>query len=221
MLRIGSFAWRVCVLGGLAAVAGAGCGAVPSAHTVSRNYSLGEAPVDLPGDGRHGHHDDCVAGGKLFKMYCGACHNARPLSERPFSNHEVATAHMREQAYLTGKEYRQLIHFLRRWHDVGPPTPDVEPSPKKLMFSQPIPELRSKADGGSAAQRPGFRSEVRRHLGGRQRCWALLMASRGADRSRICRLRSSHCRRSPPSGVQVVAAGVGIPCRLRGEGGRR
>src|SRR5262245_33458378 len=111
MLRFDSFAWRVCVLGGLAVGAGAGCGIVPSAHTVSRNYSLGEAPVDPPGDAHHGHHDDYVAGGKLFKMYCGNCHNARPLSERPFSNYEVATAHMREQAYLTGKEYRQLIYF--------------------------------------------------------------------------------------------------------------
>lgn len=153
MLRFASFAWRWCVLGGLAVLAGAGCWTVPSAHTVSRNYSFGDAPVGPPGDGHHGHYDDCVAGGKLFKMYCASCHNARPLSERPFSNYEVATAHMREQAYLTGKEYRQLIHFMRRWHDVGPPTPDVEPSVKKMTFSQPIPELRSKADrtGGAAA----------------------------------------------------------------------
>jgi hypothetical protein len=86
-----------------------------------------------------------MVGDRLFKLYCASCHNARPLSERPFSNYEVAVAHMRDQAYLTGKEYRQIIHFLRRWHDVGPATPDIEPSPKRLTFSQPISELRENA----------------------------------------------------------------------------
>src|SRR5262249_31552680 len=89
--------------------------------------------------------DDCVQGGRLFKLYCGSCHNARPLGERPFSNYHVAVAHMRNQAYLTGKEYRQIILFLRRWQDVGPPTPDVGPTPKRLVFPQPISELRGKA----------------------------------------------------------------------------
>ena len=92
--------------------------------------------------------DDVARGGDLFKMYCGACHNARALGERPFANYEVAMAHMREQAYLTGKEYRQLIHFLRRWHDVGPPTPDVEPSPRRFIFAQPISELRRQQEEG-------------------------------------------------------------------------
>ena len=32
--------------------------------------------------------------------------------------------------------------FLRRWHDVPSPTPPVEPSPKRLIFSQPVAELR-------------------------------------------------------------------------------
>ena len=121
-----------------------GCG-TPSAHTVSRNYSLREVPVDPPRPHGRQFDDESLAGGRLFKLYCGSCHNARPLSERPFANYEVATAHMRQQAYLTGKEYRQIIHFLRRWHDVGPPTPDVEPSPKRLIFSQPIGELRKDA----------------------------------------------------------------------------
>jgi hypothetical protein len=62
------------------------------------------------------------------------------LGERPFNNVEVSFAHMRRHAYLTGKEYRQLIHFLRRWHDLGPPT--LETPPKRFMFSQPISELR-------------------------------------------------------------------------------
>jgi len=43
---------------------------------------------------------------------------------------------------LTGEEYAKLLEFLRRWHDVPSPTPPVEPSPKRLIFSQPIAELR-------------------------------------------------------------------------------
>ena len=136
---------RKLVLGlGVALAAAAGCGLMPSAHVTSRNYNYREFPADPPPDGPGCQFDDCVNGGQLFKMYCGACHNARALGERPFANYEVATAHMREQAYLTGKEYRQIIHFLRRWHDVGPPTPEVGPSPKRLTFGQPIPELRDK-----------------------------------------------------------------------------
>jgi hypothetical protein len=127
--------------------AAAGC-SVPSAHTVSRDYSLRE---DLPVDPPAGCAEDrdYLEGGRLYKYYCGSCHNARQLSERPFSNNEVSTAHMREQAYLTGREYRQIIHFLRRWHDLGPPTPDVPPSPKRLVFPQPVSELR---DGAAPAE---------------------------------------------------------------------
>src|SRR5262245_63142130 len=128
--------WRALLLvAGLAA----GC-YTPSAHTLSRDYSLrGDVPVDPP-DGCGDR--DCLEGGRLYRLYCGSCHNARPLSERPFSNNETTLAHMREQAYLTGHEYRQIMHYLRRWHDVGPPRPEVEPSPKRFFFGQPVNELR-------------------------------------------------------------------------------
>ncbi len=132
--------WRVSIV--IVAIALAeGC-ETPSAHTISRNYGLREGlPVDPP-QAHSAAEDDCAAGGRLFQLYCGSCHNARPLGERPFSNYQVAVAHMRDQAYLTGKEYRQIIYFLRRWNDVGPPTPPVGPSPKRLVFSQPISELQ-------------------------------------------------------------------------------
>jgi hypothetical protein len=131
---------RLYLLVGAIALAG-GC-VTPSAHTISRNYSTRErVPVDPPRM-LSGAQDDCAAGGQLFRQYCGSCHNARPLGERPFSNYHVAMTHMRDQAYLTGKEYRQLMYFLRRWDNVGPPTPPVEPSPKSLIFSQSISELR-------------------------------------------------------------------------------
>jgi len=127
----------------------------PSAHTISRNYSLrGELPIDPPRDHSES-EDDCANGGRLFKLYCGSCHNARPLGERPFSNYHVAITHMRDQAYLTGKEYRQIILFLRRWDNLGPPTPPVEPSPKRFVYSQPISELRGESQAaGSAAPPP-------------------------------------------------------------------
>jgi hypothetical protein len=75
-------------------------------------------------------------------MYCSYCHNARPLSERPFSNYQNVAAHMRVRANLTGKEYAELMRFLRQSQDVPPPNPPVEPSPKRLIFAQPIPELQ-------------------------------------------------------------------------------
>jgi hypothetical protein len=142
--------WWVAVVGLLSS----GC-ETPSAHTISRNYTRREGlPVDPP---RHltGTYDDAATGGQLFQQYCGSCHNARPLGERPFSNYHVALTHMRDQAYLTGKEYRQIMYFLRRWDDVGPPTPTVEPSPKRLIFSQPISELRNEPPAAGAGSGSG------------------------------------------------------------------
>ena len=119
-------------------LAGSGC-VNNSAHTTSRNYGLRNFPVDPPqcveGDPKY---DDFVQGGQLFKQYCGSCHAARPLGDRSFAQTEVSFAHMRRHAYLTGKEYRQLIHFLRRWHDVGPATDEVEPTPKRFYYTRQI-----------------------------------------------------------------------------------
>jgi hypothetical protein len=142
-------------LGLLAAAAAlvAGC-ETPSPNSISRNYTLREGiPVDPPRVVSAA-QDDCAAGGELFKQYCGSCHNARPLGERPFSNYHVALTHMRDQAYLTGKEYRQIMYFLRRWDNIGPATPPVEPSPKQFVFSQPIAELREEAAGAKPPAAP-------------------------------------------------------------------
>jgi hypothetical protein len=134
---------------GIVAALMTGC-ETPSAHTISRNFGLrGDLPVDPPRDGPES-EDDCLEGGRLFKLYCGSCHNARPLGERPFSNYHVALTHMRSQAYLTGKEYRQIMMFLRRWDNVGPPTPPTEPSPKRFIYSQPISQLREEPPAASS-----------------------------------------------------------------------
>ena len=122
------------------------CAKIKSAHTFSRDYKYRQVPSDPPGVNECVKYDEITHGGQLFKQYCGSCHNARALGERPFSNYEVAFAHMRRHAYLTGDEYRRLIHFLRRWHDLGPATPDIEPAPKRMFFSQPIAELRPQKD---------------------------------------------------------------------------
>ena len=74
-------------------------------------------------------------------MYCNQCHNARALGERTFSNYQNVAAHMRVRANLTGKEYEKLLEFLRRWHDVPSPPP-TDPSPKRLIYGQPVAELR-------------------------------------------------------------------------------
>jgi hypothetical protein len=151
MDRVGGNHARLLGLMAVAITLVLGC-ETPSAHTFSRNYGLRhDLPVDPPGKHPQA-EDDRVNGGRLFKLYCGSCHNARPLGERPFNNYQVAIAHMRDQAYLTGKEYRQIIMFLRRWDNVGPPTPSAAPSPKRFEYSQPIGVL--KGDNASARSVP-------------------------------------------------------------------
>ena len=104
----------------------------------------GPAPLRMPRPGGDAESfEDSLTGGEVFAMYCNQCHNARALGERPFSNYQNVAAHMRVRANLTGVEYAKLMEFLRRWHDVPSPTPPVEPSPKRLIFSQPVAELRA------------------------------------------------------------------------------
>jgi hypothetical protein len=107
-----------------------------------------------PAPGEDCCYEDSITGGHVFEMYCAACHNARSLAERPFSNYQNAAQHMRVRANLTGEEYAKLMEFLRRWHDVPPPNRPVEPSPKKLIFSQPMNELREKKPAEGEAPRP-------------------------------------------------------------------
>lgn len=117
----------------------------PSAHTFSRDYSNAQTRIVDCDTTKKSGFEDCVEGGQLFKMYCGSCHNARSLGERNFRETEVSFSHMRTQAYLTGTEYRKLIHYLRRWHNVGPPVRDTAPSPKRFFYDQPIAELNAAA----------------------------------------------------------------------------
>jgi hypothetical protein len=125
----------------------------------------GPAPLRMPSPaaGEDCCYEDALEGGHVFEMYCGACHNARSLAERPFANYQNAAQHMRVRANLTGQEYAKLMAWLRRWNDV--PTPDLReaPSPKRFEFSQPIPELRDdKAKMGPdlpGGPRPGATDE--------------------------------------------------------------
>jgi hypothetical protein len=97
-------------------------------------------------------YEDSLTGGQLFSMYCSQCHNARPLSERPFSNYRNAVAHMRVRANLTGKECAKITEFLARWHDQPPPHPPIDGSPKRFIFGQPIAEQK---DQTAPLQPPG------------------------------------------------------------------
>jgi hypothetical protein len=114
----------------------------------------GPAPLREPGGGNDCCYEDALTGGHIFEMYCAACHNARALAERPFSNYQNAAQHMRVRADLTGEEYAKLMEFLRRWDDIPPPEQHAVPSPKRFFFSQPIPELRDK-QGKTAPDLPG------------------------------------------------------------------
>jgi hypothetical protein len=125
-------------------------------------FARGPAPLRMPSPGREAEechsYEDSLTGGQVFAMYCSYCHNAPALAERPFSNFQNVASHMRVRANLTGKEYAKLIEFLRRWHDVPPPTGPVEPSPKRLVYPQPLTELRKELSGSPAAapgQQPG------------------------------------------------------------------
>jgi hypothetical protein len=121
-------------------------------------FAQGPAPLRMPSPLKAAQADCCyedsLTGGKIFSMYCGACHNPRSLAERPFSNYKNVSQHMRVRGNLTGKEYAKLMAWLRRWHDVPPPNPPVEPSPKKLTFSQPIAELEKQPPAKPTAPQP-------------------------------------------------------------------
>ena len=109
------------------------------------------------GEELSGRYEDEVTGGQLFTMYCGYCHNMRAVGERPFSNYQNVAAHMRVRALLTGEEQAKIEAFFRRWHDIPPASGPVEPSPKRQIFSQPIPELREESqaqDKAAASARP-------------------------------------------------------------------
>src|SRR5262249_55140221 len=115
-----------------AAFAFVGCYQTP---VDTSEYARGPAPLRMPSPEKQGDcdcYEDSLTGGKVFAMYCGYCHNAPSLAERNFSNFKNVATHMRIRANLTGKEYAKLMEFLRRWHDVPPPTPPVEPGPKRF-----------------------------------------------------------------------------------------
>ncbi len=131
----------------------AGCRSTP---VDTSDFARGPAPLRQPSPARSQatSYEDSLNGGQVFAMYCAACHNARSLAERPFSNYKNVATHMRVRANLTGKESAELIAWLRRWHDVPPPHPPVEPSPKRFFFSQSINELRQEQQVAPAGPRP-------------------------------------------------------------------
>ena len=121
-------------------------------------YARGPAPLHNPSPARE--EDDCkcyedrLTGGQVFKMYCSYCHNAPSLAERPYAQFQNIATHMRVRANLTGKEYAKLMEFLQRWNDIPPPSPPVEPSPKKFIFSQPLNELQPQKQPPEAGAKP-------------------------------------------------------------------
>jgi hypothetical protein len=129
------------------------------------DYSRGPAPLRMHSPGKEGNccYEDSLDGGHLFQMYCGMCHNARALAERPFANYQNPLEHMRARANLTGKEYAVLLAWMRRWHDVPNPPQSDTPSPKRFIYSQPITELRKDQSPTlpdlPSGPRPGFLSE--------------------------------------------------------------
>ena len=150
--------WAGAVVVGVGLFAAHGCYNTPV--NVSE-YASGPAPSRMPSPAKEAEGDcgyeESLTGGKVFTMYCASCHSARSLAERPFANSKNVMAHMRVRANLTGKEYAKLMEFLRRWNDIPPPTPEPAPSPSRLIFSQPLSELRPeepKPEAPSAPPKP-------------------------------------------------------------------
>ena len=141
------------VLAGMLAVAG--CSHTP---VDTSELALGPAPRRMPSPAREEgaceSYEDSLTGGQVFAMYCSYCHNAPNLGERNFANFRNVASHMRVRANLTGKEYARLMEFLLRWNDVPPPNPPIEPSPKRLIFPQPLNELRDQENGKGAGKTP-------------------------------------------------------------------
>ncbi len=145
--HIGSRGGWLLMLVGLVGVGSIGCQHMPI------DLSAGPAPLRTPRPAEDSQSfEDSLTGGEVFAMYCNQCHNARALGERPFANYQNVAAHMRVRACFTGEEYEKLLAFLRRWHDVPQPTPPIEASPKRLIFSQPVSELRDQISPPAATQ---------------------------------------------------------------------
>jgi hypothetical protein len=141
------------IAGAILAAAG-GLAALGCYHTPLDNsdHAKGPAPLRMPSPAKEADaccYEDSLTGGQIFAMYCNYCHNSPALGERNFANFKNVAAHMRVRANLTGKEYAKLVEFLQRWHDVPPPHPPVEPSPKRFFFSQPVAELQKTPPAGA------------------------------------------------------------------------
>jgi hypothetical protein len=129
---------------------------LPTVGCYTPPVDVSESPAPLrfrvrKGEETSGEWQDAVTGGQLFTMYCGFCHNARAIGERPFSNYQNVLAHMRVRALMTGEEQAKIEAFFRRWHDVPPASGPIEHAPKRQIFSQPIPELREESQAADKA----------------------------------------------------------------------
>jgi hypothetical protein len=115
-------------------------------HTPINTSVDSPAPLQVPPLGQeasaHGNYEDSLTGGQVFTMYCGYCHFARSLAERPFANYRTAAAHMRVVADLTGKEHAKLLEYMRRFHDIPPGDQTESSPPNRFFYSQPLNELR-------------------------------------------------------------------------------
>ena len=159
-----AWVWGPLVVGLIATAAIVGCNSTPIDNS---EFGRGPVPLRMPSPGKDGDgcrsYEDSLTGGQVFTMYCSYCHNAPPISERPVSNSQNVAAHMRVRANLTGKEYAKLMEFLRRVQDIPPESREAS-SPKRMIFGQPIPELRQQQpkEGADlpAGPRPGALDEV-------------------------------------------------------------
>ncbi len=67
-----------------------------------------------PGDSAAAVTEDTgLSGAQLWAQTCAHCHNSRSPASYSDAKWEVAMAHMRQQAYLSGDQARKVLDFLK------------------------------------------------------------------------------------------------------------
>ncbi len=57
--------------------------------------------------------DTGLSGAQLWAQTCVHCHNSRSPASYSDTEWAIAMNHMRQQAHLTGDEYRKILEFLQ------------------------------------------------------------------------------------------------------------
>ena len=98
---------RACVL--VAAGLGAAAALVPGCQSNNGEPRAGETLENM----EVASADTGLSGAQLWAQTCIHCHNSRSPASYSDAEWNIAMSHMRQQAHLTGDQYRKILEFLR------------------------------------------------------------------------------------------------------------